>query len=60
MQEHIFSDEDPLKKTIEVRKEPMAYKNREDIRQWLRGLGPVIQQYADILERELCEGQNGC
>lgn len=60
LQEHIFSDEDPLKKTIEVRKEPMAYKNREDIRQWLRGLGPVIQQYADILERELCEGQNGC
>ena len=60
LQEHIFSDEDPLKKTIEVRKEPMAYKNREDIRQWLRDLGPVIQQYADILERELCGGQNGC
>ena len=31
----------------------MAYKNREDIRQWLKGLGPVVQQYADALELEL-------
>ena len=53
LQEHIFSDEDPLKKTIEIRREPMAYKNREDIRQWLKGLGPVVQQYADVLEAEL-------
>ena len=53
LQEHIFPDEDPLKKTIEIRKEPMAYKNREDIRQWLKGLGPVVQQYADVLEFEL-------
>ena len=53
LQEHIFPNEDPLKKTIEVRKEPMTYKNREDIQQWLKGLGPVVQQYADILEAEL-------
>jgi len=55
LQEHIFPDEDPLKKTIEIRKEPMAYKNREDIRQWLKGLGPVVQQYADALELELSD-----
>ena len=53
LQEHVFSDEDPLKKTIEIRKEPMACKNREDIRQWMKGLGPVVQQYADALELEL-------
>lgn len=53
LQEHLFSDEEPLRKTIEIRKEPMAYKNREDIRQWLKSLGPVVQQYADVLEREL-------
>ena len=53
LQEHIFPNEHPLKKTIEIRKEPMAYKNREDIRQWLKGLGPVVQQYADTLELEL-------
>ncbi len=53
MQEHIFPDEDPLKKTVEIRKEPTTYKNREDIRQWLKGLGPVVRQYADIPEVEL-------
>ena len=53
LQEHIFSDEGPLKKTIEIRKEPMACKNREDIRQWMKGLGPVVQRYADALELEL-------
>ena len=53
LREHIFPAEDPLRKTIEIRKEPMACKNREDIRQWLKGLGPVIQQYADVLELEL-------
>jgi len=53
LQEHIFPYEDPLKKTIEIRKEPTAYKNQEDIQQWLKGLGPVVQQYADVLECEL-------
>ena len=53
LQDHLFADEEPLKKTIEIRKEPMAYKNREDIRQWLKGLGPVVQRYADVLELEL-------
>ena len=53
LQEHIFPDEGPLRKTIEIRKEPMAYKHREDIQQWLKGLGPVVQQYADALELEL-------
>ena len=53
LQEHIFPDEGPLRKTIEILKEPMVYKNREDVQQWLKGLGPVVQQYADALELEL-------
>jgi len=53
LKEHIFPHEDPLKKTVEIRKEPTAYKNQEDIQQWLKGLGPVVQQYADVLELEL-------
>jgi hypothetical protein len=53
LQEHIFPNEEPLKKTVEIRKEPMAYKGRKDIQQWLKGLGPVVQQYADVLESEL-------
>ena len=53
LQQHLFPDEAPLKKTIEIRRHPLAFKDREDIRLWLKGLGPVIQQYADVLEQEL-------
>ena len=52
LQEHIFPDEEPLKKAIEIRKEPIANKDRKDIQQWLKGLGSVVQQYADVLELE--------
>ena len=55
LQEHIFPDEEPLKKAIEIRKEPIAYKDRKDIQQWLKGLGSVVQHYADILELELSD-----
>lgn len=51
--EHLFSDEAPLRKTIEIRQNPLLYKDRKEIRQWLKGLGPVVQSYADVLEQEL-------
>ena len=53
LEEHIFPDEEPLRRTIEIRTEPLTYKNRKDVQEWLKGLGPVVQQYADVLEREL-------
>ena len=28
-------------------------RDRDDVKQWLKGLGPVVQQYADVLEAEL-------
>ncbi len=51
--EHLFEEEEPLERTLEIRQNPMAYKDRDDIKQWLEGLGPVVQRYADVLEREL-------
>ena len=53
LEEHIFSDEEPLRKTIAIRQSPLAFKGREDVKQWLKALGPVVQQYTDVLEREL-------
>ena len=53
LEEHLFSEETPLRKTVEIRQHPMFFKDRADIRQWLKGLGPVVQQYADVLEHEL-------
>lgn len=53
LEEHLFPDEAPLRKTIEIRRNPSAFKDREDIKLWLKGLGPVVQRYADVLEQEL-------
>lgn len=53
LENHLFSDEEAMRKTIEIRKQPLLFKERDDVKQWLKGLGPVVQRYADMLEREL-------
>ena len=53
LEEHLFSDEVPLRKTVEIRQHPLSFKGKQDIKLWLKGLGPVVQQYADVLEHEL-------
>ena len=53
LEEHIFPDETPLKKTIEIRQQPTYYKASAETKRWLKNLGPVVQRYADVLEHEL-------
>lgn len=53
LEERLFSDEEPLKRTLELRRDPLSRKDSEEVKQWLRGLGPTVQSYADVLEREL-------
>ena len=53
LKEHLFPDEEALKKAIEIRQSPLTFKDREDIRLWLKKLGPVVQNYADVLAHEL-------
>ena len=53
LEEHVFPDEAPLQKTLEIRQHPISFKRREDLKHWLKGLGPVVQRYADVLELEL-------
>ena len=53
LQEHVFPEEAPLRKAIAIRQAPLAFKGRDDVKQWLRGLGPAVQRYADVLEQEL-------
>ncbi len=53
LSEHLFDNEAPLRETLRIRQDPPAYKNRNDVKQWLKALGPVVQKYADVLEREL-------
>ena len=51
--EHVFPDEAALQKTLTVRRHPLQYKDDPQIRAWLKTLGPTVQQYADVLEKEL-------
>ena len=53
LEEHVFPDEEPLIKTVEIRRRPLCCKDSEQLKSWLKGLGPVVQSYADVLEREL-------
>ena len=53
LSEHLFRDEEPLIKTLQIRRDPSAYKDNTQIKAWLKTLGPTVQQYADVLELEL-------
>ncbi|MBR1751699.1 MAG: DUF4111 domain-containing protein [Ruminococcus sp.] len=53
LNEHIFPVDDALRKALEIRRQPLEYKERDDINAWLSGLGETVQRYADVLEREL-------
>ena len=49
----IFPDGGALERTLAIRRDPEAHKNDPVTAEWLRGLGPTVQRYADVLEKEL-------
>ena len=53
LSERIFPDDEPLKRTLAIRRDPLQYKNDPDAKAWLRSLGPTVQRYADVLAHEL-------
>ncbi len=53
LREHLFPEEAALQKALLIRKDPLAYKDRPEVKAWLRSLGPTVQRYADVLEKEL-------
>ena len=53
LKEHLFPDDTPLRKALEVRQDPPAFKGKAETDRWLESLGPAVQQYADVLEQEL-------
>ena len=57
----IFADGTPLRKTLDIRKDPLVYNDDERVKSWLASLGGTVQLYADALERELercCERES--
>ena len=55
LENRVFPDEAPLRKAVRIRMNPLAFKDAEETKQWLKSLGPVVQQYADVLEYELSQ-----
>ena len=51
--ERLFPEEEAFIKTLEIRKNPLAYKDRADVKAWLSALGPTVQRCADVPENEL-------
>lgn len=52
LREHLFPEE-ALQRALLIRRDPLAYRDRAEVKAWLRSLGPTVQQYADVLEKEL-------
>ena len=42
-----------LEKVVEIRKDPLRFKNDDSTKQWLETLGPYIQNFADVLEKSI-------
>lgn len=53
LRERLFPEEEPMKKALMIRRDPLSYRDRPEIRAWLRALGPTVQRYADVLEQAL-------
>ena len=55
LEQHLFEEEESLRKALEIRRNPLLYKDNSEVKTWLASLGPVVQQYADVLEEALKE-----
>ena len=53
LHERLFPEEEALQRTLMIRRDPLLYKDRPEVKAWLRSLGPTVQRYADVLETEL-------
>lgn len=53
LDQKIVPDREVLQRVVEIRKNPMRYKDDPLTLEWLESLGPNVQKFADVLEAEL-------
>ena len=53
LENQVFQNGETLTRAIEICQHPLVFKNRDDVKRWLSELGSMVQQYADVLVREL-------
>ncbi len=44
-----------MNKALKIRENPLDYRDNTEVQDWLEKLGPMIQEFADVLERRLNE-----
>lgn len=42
-----------MKKAIKIRENPLEYKDNSEVQDWLETLGPMIQEFADVVRRKI-------
>lgn len=53
LEEGLCPDEEALRRTLEVRREPARWKDLTETKGWLASLEPTVQRFADVLQAEL-------
>lgn len=53
LKEGLVPDAHVMEKVISIRNNPYKYKSEESVLQWCETLGKYIQNFADVLEKEL-------
>lgn len=55
LENNLVPNAEVMKKAVKIRENPLEYKDKSEIQDWFETLGPVIQEFADVLERKLNE-----
>ena len=58
LQQHLCPEPDQMERTLIVRKNPSEALKNPGTHDWLKTLGPSVQKFADVLEKELEEQTN--
>ena len=45
--------EKELERALQVRRSPLFYRDQPEVKRWLCTLGPAVQRFADVLEKEI-------
>ena len=57
LQQGICPVEKELERALQVRRSPLLYRDQPEVKRWLCTLGPAVQRFADVLEKEIARSQ---
>ena len=57
LQQGLCPVEKELERALQVRRSPLLYRDQPEVKRWLCTLGPAVQRFADVLEKEIARSQ---